>query len=126
MRIEHIAIWVSDLEKAKTFYCQYFGGKSSELYHNQITNFMSYFISFDTGARLEIMNRPDISTLNEKTHLGLAHFTFSVGSKENVIALTERLRAEGVNVKSEPRTTGDGYFESVVLDLEGNAIEITQ
>ncbi len=125
MKIEHIAIWVLNLEKAKDFYCQYFGGRSSDLYHNQTTNFMSYFISFDTGARLELMKRPDILDANKKDRLGLAHFTFSVGSKAEVIALTEKLRADGFIVKSEPRTTGDGYFESVVLDLEGNAIEIT-
>ncbi|MBF4693881.1 VOC family protein [Fusibacter ferrireducens] len=125
MRIEHIAIWVSDLERSKKFYCQYFGGKASELYHNQTTDFMSYFIRFEEGARLEIMKRPDVSSLKEHTHLGLAHFTFSVGSKDDVIALTEQLRLDGFKVKSEPRTTGDGYFESVVLDFEGNEIEIT-
>jgi len=127
MKIEHLAIWVRDLEKAKTFYETYFEAKSGEPYHNPAKSFTSYFLSFERGARLELMHRPDISKrLGQGVEaMGLTHLAISVGSKQKVDELTHRLRKDGYAVMGEPRTTGDGYYESVVLDPEGNRLEIT-
>ena len=126
MRIEHIAMYVNDLEKAKDFFVKYFGAVPNEGYHNKNTDFRSYFLSFDDGARLEIMTRPEMEDM-EKTpdRTGLIHIAFSVGSKERVDELTAELKAEGYEVLSGPRTTGDGYYESCVVGIEGNQIEIT-
>ena len=126
MKIEHIAMYVNDLEGAKDFFVTYFGAVPNEGYHNQKTGFRSYFLHFEGGARLELMNRPRMED-PEKTlnRTGLAHIAFSVGSREGVDALTARLKADGYNVISGPRTTGDGYYESCVVALEGNQIEIT-
>ncbi|WP_152286467.1 VOC family protein [Flavicella marina] len=128
MNIEHIAIWTLDLEKMKNFYIKFFKLKSNKKYYNPRKNFSSYFLSFETGARLELMHRPDISELIEKTGatLGLTHFAVSVGSKKNVDMLTELARKEGVKIIGNPRTTGDGYYESIISDPEGNLIEITE
>lgn len=128
MKIEHIAIWVKDLETVKSFYEKYFGAKSNEKYHNSAKQFQSYFLSFESGCRLEIMQKVGIldepkSYENQKT--GIVHFAMSVGSQENVDSLTEILRNDGFEVVGNPRTTGDGYYESVVLDPENNIIEIT-
>lgn len=128
MKIEHIAIWVKDLEKMRTFYERYFQGKAGQLYHNPKKQFYSYFLSFETGSRLELMYRPDIpNNINDlmKQYIGLIHFAISVGSKDKVDSLTEILRQDGFKIVGNPRTTGDGYYESVVLDPEGNRIEIT-
>lgn len=126
MKIEHLAIWVSNLEKMKLFYERNFGATSGALYHNPKKEFYSYFLSFSDGPRLEIMSKRGISeTKVDNTIIGLAHFAISVGSKERVNQLTEELRQQGYVIKGEPRTTGDGYYESVVLDPEGNEIEIT-
>ncbi len=125
MKIEHLAMYVNDLEKSRNFFETYFGAAASNLYHNQTTGFRSYFLSFDGGARLEIMNRPTISVGEPMAGTGFAHAAFSVGSKEKVNELTETLRANGFPVISGPRITGDGYYESCVLDGEGNPIEIT-
>lgn len=127
MRIEHLAIWVNDLDVMKAFYTTYFDGRAGELYHNPKKDFTSYFISFEEGCRLEIMKMPAIVQREGygREVLGLAHFALSVGSKEKVNELTERLRSDGYSIAGEPRTTGDGYYESVVLDPEGNRVEIT-
>ena len=125
MKIEHTAVYVSDLERARDFFVKYFGASSNKLYHNEKTGFRSYFLSFDDGARLEIMHRPDIAENNAVPKLGYAHIAFSVGDREKVNELTERLRADGYRVISEPRTTGDGYYESCISDFDGNYIEIT-
>ena len=126
MKIEHIAMYVNDLEKAKEFFVKYFGAVSNEGYHNKNTDFRSYFLSFDEGARLEIMTRPSMDDA-EKTaaRTGLIHLAFGVGSEEKVDELTARLKADGYEVLSGPRTTGDGYYESCVVGIEGNLIEIT-
>lgn len=127
MKIEHIAIWVKDLEGSRAFYQKYFGATSNEKYHNPVKNFESYFLSFDNGCRIEIMNRPDIRKSENSyqfQQLGIIHLAFSTGSKENVNELTETLRKDGYTVAGEPRTTGDGYYESVILDPENNIIEI--
>lgn len=129
MKIEHIAIWVDDLEKMCDFYSAYFGFNSSEKYTNEKKGFASYFLSFGEGkTRLELMNRKDITDEPRKRGLakGMAHFAISVGSKEAVNTLTEKLRNEHYTIESEPRTTGDGYYESVISDPEGNLVEITE
>lgn len=128
MKIEHLAIWVKDLDLMKTFYEKYFQGKAGEKYTNSRKNFNSYFITFDSGCRLEIMHKPEIpENLNDidAQYVGIIHFAMSVGSKEKVDSLTNQLRADGYKVVGEPRLTGDGYYESVVLDPEDNRIEIT-
>ncbi|ONI44215.1 glyoxalase [Candidatus Epulonipiscioides gigas] len=126
MKIEHIAIYVRDLNIAKKFYETYFNAKSTSLYHNKNTGFKSYFLHFESGSRLEIMNLPILEERNKNNkHIGLIHLAFSVGNKDKVDQLTEQLRADGYEVVSNPRTTGDGYYESCVLDPEGNLIEIT-
>ncbi len=128
MKIEHLAIWVKDIEKQKSFYEKYFSATAGEKYVNPKKNFQSYFLRFQEGARLELMHRPEIPTNANDVHqqyIGLIHFAVSVGSKEAVDQLTGRLRADGFSVLDGPRTTGDGYYESLVLDPEGNRIEIT-
>ena len=119
-------MYVNDLEGAKDFFVTYFGAVPNEGYHNHKTSFRSFFLTFDDGARLEIMNRPDM-TDPEKAQLrtGYAHIALSVGSKENVDTLTQRLKAAGYTVTSAPRTTGDGYYESCITAFEENVIEIT-
>ena len=126
MKIEHIAMVVNDLEAAKDFFVTYLDGKANELYHNKSTGFRSYFISFDDGARLELMNKPEMSdTAKDIARTGYAHVAFSVGSAEKVDELTALLKSDGYEVLSGPRTTGDGYYESCVVAVEGNQIEIT-
>jgi len=127
MRIEHLAIWVKDLESMKEFYVTYFGAKSENKYHNPTKNFTSYFLCFEDGPRLELMHRPDIAkkSIGGEEYIGIVHFAIAVGSKEKVNGLTENLRNAGFEIIREPRTTGDGYYESVVLDPEQNRIEIT-
>ena len=126
MRIEHIAMYVNDLEAAKTFFVKYFDANANDGYHNKTTDFRSYFLSFEDGSRLEIMTRPSMDAA-EKTlaRTGFIHLAFSVGSKENVDALTAQLKADGYRIISGPRTTGDGYYESCVCGFEDNLIEIT-
>ena len=127
MKIEHLAIWTLDLETMREFYMKFVRVKSNEKYFNPKKKFSSYFLSFENGARIEIMHRPDISEILEKfdSKIGLAHFAISVGSKEKVDSLTESIREGGYRVIGEPRTTGDGYYESVIADPEGNLIELT-
>ena len=127
MRIEHVAMYVNDLEAAKNFFEKYLGASANEVYHNKPTDFRSYFLTFDDGARLEIMNRPGMDD-PEKTlnRTGLIHIAFSVGSKEKVDELTRQLAEDGYEVISGPRTTGDGYYESCVVCIEDNQIEITE
>ena len=127
MKIEHIAMYVNELELARDFFVKYLGGHSNDGYHNMSTDFRSFFISFDDGARLELMNKPKLS--DEPKHLnrtGYIHIAFSVGDKEKVDALTARMKADGYEAVSGPRTTGDGYYESCVVAIEGNQIEITE
>ena len=126
MKIDHIALYVKDLDTSKSFYETYFGAKSNELYHNPKTGLHTYFLTFESGARLEIMWRPNLSErLDKVMNEGFIHFAFSVGSKEAVDALTLKMIDEGYICSSAPRTTGDGYYESVILDPDGNMIEIT-
>lgn len=126
MRIEHIAMYVNDLEKARDFFVRYFNAESNEGYHNKRTDFRSYFLSFDHGARLEIMNKPNMDDPEKSlARTGFIHIAFSLGSKEAVDELTAKMKADGYAVVSGPRTTGDGYYESCIVGIEGNQIEIT-
>ena len=126
MKIDHIAIYVCNLEGARGFFMQYFGAKSNEGYHNKRTDFRSFFLSFDDNTRLELMTRPQLADMEKvRERTGYAHLSFSVGSKERVDALTAQLKADGFEVVDGPRTTGDGYYESAIVGFEGNLIEIT-
>ncbi len=126
MRIEHIAMYVRDPENVRDFFVTYLGGHSNAGYHNKKTGFRSYFVSFDEGARLEIMTRPEIDDAKKNLYrTGYVHLAFSVGSKEKVEELTAELNRDGYEVISGPRTTGDGYYESCIVAVEGNQIEIT-
>jgi lactoylglutathione lyase len=128
MHIEHVAIWTKNLERLKTFYETYFQAQVGEKYVNPTKQFESYFLSFAAGTRLELMTRPDIPASRddvEAQFTGYIHLAISVGSKEQVDALTRRLQQDGYGVVDGPRRTGDGYYESVVLDPDKNRIEIT-
>jgi lactoylglutathione lyase len=125
MHIHHIAIWTNDLERLKIFYSRFFGCRASERYENIQKHFSSYFLTFESGARIEIMQRPDITETSDKERIGLAHFAIEVGTKEQVDSLTKMLEEAGVVIYSYPRTTGDGYYESVILDPDNNKIELT-
>ncbi len=126
MKIEHVAMYVNDLEAAKEFFVRYLDGKANGGYHNKTTDFRSYFISFDDGARLEIMRKPQmVDSKKDLNRTGFVHVAFSVGSKEKVDELTARMKADGFPVVSGPRTTGDGYYESCIVGIEDNQIEIT-
>lgn len=126
MYIEHIAMYVNDLEAAKEFFCKYFGAVANNGYHNKSTDFRSYFLTFEDGARMEIMNRPQLEDVkNVLNSTGYVHVAFQLESKEAVNALTERLKNDGYEVVSGPRVTGDGYYESCIIGIEGNQIEIT-
>ena len=127
MKINHVAIYVNNLEKTKEFYVKYFQAKANEKYHNKKTGLQTYFLSFpDSEIRLEIMTRPDLSARKDRVmNEGFIHLAFSVGSKEKVDELTEILKEDGYEVVSGPRTTGDGYYESCIVGIEGNQIEIT-
>ncbi|GHB61171.1 VOC family protein [Persicitalea jodogahamensis] len=127
IRLDHVALYSSQIEVIRQFYEKYFGANANEKYINPRKGFESYFLSFAGGARLEIMQKVNVANgANPEgaEYLGLTHFALSVGSKEEVDALTDRLRAENYRVVGEPRTTGDGYYESVILDPDGNRVEI--
>ncbi|WP_026490263.1 VOC family protein [Butyrivibrio sp. XBB1001] len=127
MKIEHVAMYVNNLDTVRDFFVKYLGGKSNDGYHNVNTDFRSFFISFDDGARLELMNKPGLVDAEKQlTRTGYIHIAFSVGSKEKVDELTDRLKNDGFEVVSGPRTTGDGYYESCIVAIEGNQIEITE
>jgi lactoylglutathione lyase len=124
--IEHAALWTPDLERARAFYEHYFDATAGEKYVNPEKDFSSYFLTFDSGARLELMHTPAMAAAREDAPaVGYAHIAVSVGSEQEVDALTERLREDGYTVCSSPRRTGDGYYESVVLDPDDNRVEMT-
>ena len=124
--IAHIAIYTSDIERSKAFYKRYFNAESNEKYQNK-SGFSSYFLTFSSGARLEIMSHTELverKVLDKVS--GMSHFAFSVGSRDAVLELTEKIVSDGYRVLSPPRETGDGYFESCVADPDGNRVEITE
>jgi lactoylglutathione lyase len=126
MHIEHIALWTHNLERLKAFYETYFEGKANDKYVNTEKQFGSYFLTFASGARLELMWAPVVPGLRDEGQAsGYAHLAFSVGSEAAVDTLTARLREAGYQVVSDPRRTGDGYYESCVFDPDGNRVEIT-
>ena len=126
MKIEHIAMYVNELETARDFFVKYLGGESNDGYHNEKTGFRSLFIRFEDGARLEIMNKPSMEDIEKPVNrTGYIHIAFSVGSVEEVDRLTRQFREDGYEILSGPRTTGDGYYESCIVGIEGNQIEIT-
>ncbi|MFF2911454.1 VOC family protein [Paenibacillus sp. NPDC057934] len=127
MRIEHVAMYVNDLEFHKQFFIKFFNAKSNELYYNSKTGLKTYFLTFDQGTRLEIMSRPNLTDEDkELLRTGFTHLAFSVGGKEKVDLLTKQLKEAGYSILSGPRTTGDGYYESCILGPENNQIEITE
>ena len=126
MKIGHVAMYVHDLEKARDFFITYFGAVSNSGYHNPKTGLRTFFLNFDDGTRLELMNIPGLQAKDGgKLYAGYTHLAFNVGSGEKVDQLTARLISDGYRVLSGPRTTGDGYYESCVADSENNVIEIT-
>lgn len=127
MKIEHIAVWSKDIAVLKDFYVQYFGAKANDRYVNEDKGFQSYFLSFGGGCRIELMQKTGIAQGSDDRNAvyGYAHMAFSVGGVQEVIALTERLEADGYTIASRPRYTGDGYFESAAYDPDGNLVEIT-
>jgi lactoylglutathione lyase len=127
MEINHIAIYTDDLEQMKAFYEAYFNASSNQGYHNANTELRTYFLSFEDNTRLEIMSRPNlVQQLKAPLQTGYIHLAFSVGSKDKVDSLTATLEKDGYTVLSNPRTTGDGYYESCILDPDGNQIEIVE
>lgn len=125
MKINHVALFTKQLEEMKLFYVTYFKGKSNQLYQNKLKGFRSYFISFEDNTRLELMARDNVTEKQlVRDHLGFIHLAFSVGSKEKVDELTNMLKKDGYMVLSGPRVTGDGYYESCILDPDGNQVEI--
>ncbi|MBR1728623.1 MAG: VOC family protein [Selenomonadaceae bacterium] len=125
MRIEHVAIYVHDMEKARDFFVKYFNADASEKYHNFKSGFSSYFLTFDGGSRLEIMQRPTMDDPPKGTYrTGYHHIAIEVGDRKDVDDITKKLQKDGYEIFSGPRTTGDGYYESTILDEEGNSIEL--
>lgn len=129
MTLEHVAIWTNNLERLKTFYCTYFGGVANEKYFNPNKNFESYFISFASGARLEIMQKPGIpGNLNDTVnaqHTGIIHLAFEVATMAEVESKAKEFAAAGIPILSGPRKTGDGYYEFETLDPDNNRLEVT-
>jgi lactoylglutathione lyase len=127
MKINHVALYVNDLEKMKTFYEKYFNAKSNKMYHNQNTGLKTYFLEVDNECRIEIMTKDNLNNIKkEVNNTGYIHIAFSVGSKDKVNELTKQLENDGYKIKSQPRITGDGYYESCIFDPENNQIEIVE
>lgn len=128
MKIQHVALWCTEIEVTREFYISYFNATSNAKYVNPSTGFQSYFLIFDNDVRIELMFKPTVQarlSRMEDEHIGIAHLSFQVDNAEAVDALTEQLRGDGYRIASHPRKTGDGYYESVIFDPDGNRIEIT-
>src|SRR5919109_4586712 len=130
MKLDHVAIWAVDLEVMRAFYEKYFDARSSARYENERKSFTSYFLTFPGGGRLELMHRPDIQRVpaSQSSHefIGYAHLGVELGSRAAVDALTRRLHDDGFAILDGPRRTGDGYYESMVADPEGNRVVIAE
>lgn len=124
LSIEHLALWTEDIERLKQFYERYFGAQAGELYRSKTQPLLSYFLTFGDGARLEIMTSPQLEARGAGHRVGLAHFALRVGSREHVDQFVEKLRLEKIEIAGEPRLTGDGYYEAIILDPDGNSIEL--
>lgn len=124
MKIEHIGLWTIDIEKMREFYETYFSATSGDLYHNPKKGFYSYFLTFDSGSRLELMHREDIKRPNVESY-GYAHLAMAVGDRHTVDNFVDKLKSDGYTLLDGPRITGDGYYEAVIEDPEGNLIELT-
>ena len=129
MTLEHVAIWTKDLEKLRNYYIKYFNAQANDKYINAKNNFESYFLTFDSGARLELMMRPDIpNNMNDtitRQHLGIIHLAFGVDTMTEVQSKAKQLQNDGFTILSGPRKTGDGYYEFETLDPDNNRIEVT-
>jgi|SRR5450631_1068507 lactoylglutathione lyase len=128
IRIEHVALWTCDLDRIAEFYRTYFGATVGARYTNLAKGFESLFLQFADGARLEVMRTSMLEPVKHAPgaqRMGLTHLAVSVGSKQGVDELTSRLKQDGYEVVDGPRLTGDGYYECVVLDPDGNRIEVT-
>ncbi len=128
MRIEHIAVWTNDIDRLADFYATYFEALAGPRYVNAAKGFASRFLSFAGGARLELMKMASLAPpagVPGAQRMGLTHLAIAVGSEARVDALTQKLREDGYPILDGPRRTGDGYYESVALDPEGNRLEIT-
>ena len=127
-RIEHIAVWTLDIDRLAAFYAKYFSANIGPAYRNPTKGFTSRFLSFGDGARIELMQSSQLTltaSLPGEQRLGWTHLSIALGSEAAVDQLTERLRADGYPVLDGPRRTGDGYYESVILDPDGNRVEIS-
>lgn len=127
MRIDHIAIWCDDLERMREFYTTYFGCSANDIYRTPGKGYASYFLTFSSGtARIELMHRTDICIEPEKRGFekGWAHLSICVGEREDVDSMVERLHSDGHRIIGPTRLTGDGYYEAVVEDVEGNVVEL--
>jgi lactoylglutathione lyase len=127
VRLDHVALWTHDLERLRAFYERYFGAQSGPRYESATRRgFSSYFLSFPGGSgRLELMSAPDLGSASTSPRVGYAHIAMGMGSRPAMDALVDRLRADGVRLRSAPRLTGDGYYEAVIEDPDGNLLEIT-
>jgi lactoylglutathione lyase len=129
MIIDHIAIWTTQLEKLKDYYVKYFNGRANEKYLNKDSHFESYFISFDSGTRLELMQKPGIPpNLNDtvgKQYLGIIHLSFGLENMNLVDEKLNELKKNGFKILKGPRKTGDGYYEFETLDPDNNRIEVS-
>ena len=128
MKLDHVAIWAVDLEVMRAFYEKYFGARSNRKYENERKKFASYFLTFPGGGRLELMHRPDIRRIedSQSEFIGYAHLGVELGSRTAVDTLTKRLQGDGFPLLDGPRQTGDGYYESMMADPEGNRIVIAE
>jgi len=127
IKIDHVALYVRDLEGMKDFYVRHFGATAKPNYHNPRTGLYSSFLSFGNRVNLELMTRPEVKPADDKVWTeGYIHLAFSLGGKKKVEELTQKLKNLGLEVLSGPRTTGDGYYESCIVDPEGNLVELTE
>jgi lactoylglutathione lyase len=127
LRLDHVAVWTADLGRLRDFYQRYFAAQVGPLYESATRpGFTSYFLTFPGGSgRLELMSGPELGSGSRAPAVGYAHVAMGVGSRPAMDALVDRLRADGVRLLSAPRVTGDGYYEAIIEDPDGNVLEIT-